>query len=777
MRKSIFPVLLVFFSSFLSSATIQVSPGQVFVGATVHFSLQTGGESLSDIRWDFGDGTVQTGASSAIDHVFRAPGNYHLVCSWEGGGTTDLSITVQDNRSINILTPNPAVYQEIDFSAESFSSSQIQWDFGDGTVTQGGNQMKHSYSSPGSLRIKVNEVGSNSPPVEKAIAIGPDIRRIELSPPGIVDVGTTVSIRLANSNAAAVDWMIGTDRMNGAPPTVSHQFLDPGSIDIVCTVTGQPPVSSRIVINDQRALQVSPQELFDGSQVAFEAARFASPSVRWDFGDGTMENGGTRMNHRFPGAGSYVVKVYDFNGQSLVPVEKRIQVLNENRDIVLKNQFIYVNSEIELEASNFRDSSIRWDFGDGMALGGGRTIKHRFNHPGSFSVRAVDFGGQDGKTLEKKIMVEIDTRDIVAPVEWIEGEAGDIALKNVSPGNYVWKFSNGESRNGNAATGVRFSSAGPFQVIISDPSGKYPPLEKSLLVKPDVRVLKSSVPYALPVDEVTFTTLGFRGPSVKWDFGDETVKADGRMVETHTFGRAGIFKVTAIDFAGKSTKIFSQNIQIAEILPDFDITTLELAFDNGKYYRVIPKNSAPPGYQLRINAKGRGILKGNLQLDDQSLGLFQIILYENQTGALERGQIVPLPVLDQGLHRFTVKFSNFSFSKAIPVIKYFISLGGAILIRSPLPDSKVARVPQIMLQWETKKKNASFEIAVSGIPFQFLTDSQIEWKPVEKSGEYRLDLSGFKIGDWVYWQVREVDGAGQATNTSEIAAFKIVGES
>jgi hypothetical protein len=287
--------------------------------------------------------------------------------------------------------------------------------------------------------------------------------------------------------------------------------------------------------------------------------------------------------------------------------------------------------------------------------------------------------------------------------------------------------------------------------------------------------LKSSVPYALPVEEVVFTATGFKGPSVKWDFGDGTVKDGGMLVEKHTFSRTGKFKVTAVDFSGKSSKVFSREVQIAEILPDFDITTLELAFDNGKYYRVIPKNSAAPGYQLRIKARGRGILRGNLQLDDQTLGLFQVILYENQTGSLERGQMVSLPVLDQGLHRLTVKFSNFSFSKPIPVIKYFISLGGAIQLRNPLPDSKVARVPEIRLQWESKKKNASFEIAISEIPFQFLTDNQIEWKTVEKSGEFNLDLSGFKTGNWVYWQVREVDGSGQAINTSEIAAFKIIG--
>ena len=774
MRKYVFSVLLVFFSSTLFPATIQVSPGQVFVGTTVHFSLQTGGESASGIHWDFGDGNVQAGASSAIDHVFREPGNYHLVCTWEGGGTADSSIVVNDNRhvsiqgnrfvtgmsvrfnaenfvqnqlrwefgdgavenggtnrrhaypnpgaytvkvfdfagqsttaitcslnvepenrSVNILTPNPAVYQGIEFTADNFSSGQLQWDFGDGTVQPGGNQAKHLYSSPGSFRVKVSETGADPLAVENTVVVGPDIRKIEFTPSAGIEVGATVTIRLVNGNTDTVDWRIGSDQANGSPPTLVHQFLDPGPIDIVCAVPNQPPLSTRIVVNDRRSLQISPQEVFAGSSVTFEAVRFVSPSLRWDFGDGRSESGGNRITHQYSGSGSYRVKVFDFDGQARIPVEIPIQVLTENREIVI-------------------------------------------------------------------------------PGDIIEGEAADIGLRNVSQGSFIWRFSNGESRNGNSAGGVRFLTAGQYQVTISDPSGKYPPLEKSLQVKSDVRSLKSSAPYALPVDEVTFTAAGFRGPSVKWNFGDGTVKADGLMVEKHTFGRAGTFKVTAIDFAGGSTKIFSQDIQVAEILPDFAITVLELTFDNGKYFRVIPKNNPSPVYQLRVKSKGRGILRGNLQLDDQSLGLFQMILYDNQPSSLERGQMVPLPVLDQGLHRLTVKFSNYSFGKPIPVIKYFVSLVEAIRILSPQPDSKVERKSEVRLQWESRRKNVLYEIAISEIPFQFVADDQIEWKKAGSGGEYALNLSRFKTGDWVYWQVREADSSGRAVNTSEITTFKII---
>jgi len=197
------------------------------------------------------------------------------------------------------------------------------------------------------------------------------------------------------------------------------------------------------------------------------------------------------------------------------------------------------------------------------------------------------------------------------------------------------------------------------------------------------------------------------------------------------------------------------------------------AFANGKYYRVIAKNSPGPAYQLRIKAKGRGVLNGQFMLDNMPIGLFQMLLQENQAGQLPGSQMAPLPVIDLGLHEVTVKFNNYSFNKKIPIIKYFVSLAGMIQIVSPLMDSKLPAGGPIELRWAIEKNNPIFEIAVSTIPFQFLNDKQIEWRPAGGSGSFTFDTGAIKAGSWIYWQVRLLNESKQVQTTSEIAAFKL----
>ena len=151
--------------------------------------------------------------------------------------------------------------------------------------------------------------------------------------------------------------------------------------------------------------------------------------------------------------------------------------------------------------------------------------------------------------------------------------------------------------------------------------------------------MKSSAGFILPDESVTFTARNFRGPGVRWDFGDGTVKENGLAGEKHAYAALGRYQVKAVDFNGRSSKVFSAEVVVADMLPGFEVSALEFAFDNGKYYRVIAKNSAAPGYQLRIKARGRGVLNGQFMLDNMSIGLFQMVVQENQTAVLPRAQM------------------------------------------------------------------------------------------------------------------------------------------
>jgi hypothetical protein len=467
------------------------------------------------------------------------------------------------------------------------------------------------------------------------------------------------------------------------------------------------------------------------------------------------------------------LKVVEADTKNL-PLEKRIQVLNDNRVLALKSEVVFADSEFEIEARNFRSGTISWDFGDGQVQPGPRLMKHRYARAGQFRVRATDFAGRDGKSIEKIISVENDNRLISLPSAIIAGEEVAMELQNAGAGNFVWKFSDGESRSGQKLQGKAFRSPGPQRITVSDASGKYPPLEKTVQVLPDTRALKCSTGFILPKEEVTFTALNFKGPGVRWDFGDGTVKENGQVAERHVFSDLGRYQVKAVDYNGRSSKVFRTEVVAAEMTPGFEVSSLELAFNNGKYYRVIAKNNASPGYHLRVKARGRAVLTGQFILDNMSLGLFQLVIQENQVASLPKLQLPALPAIDLGLHELTVKFNNYTFGKRLPILKYFVSAAGTIQIVAPLIEEKVPAGEAVDLRWSIARKKALFEIAISDIPFQFLDEKQIEWRPLGEASSYLLAPDAYKPGTWVYWQVRLVNESGQVQTTSESASFKLV---
>lgn len=735
----------------------------------------------NSLRWDFGDGTVENGARNQ-GHAYQNPGNY-TVKAFDFGGNTATAITCQvaieaDNRKLSAAPNTPRAYQAVTFTAQNFTGASLKWDFGDGTMETGGPTLNHIFRQGGNFQVQVWENGE--PPasaIKLALPVAPDDRQLQAAPLA-PRAGMAVNFAANNFPGADLQWNFGDGKVESGGPAMTHVYAKPGHFQVQVWETGAPPDSALkttvAVQPDIRQVNISsPPDLFQGSEISFESRNFSSPILKWDFGDGTIESGGGRRSHRYPRPGTFVLKVVEADAPNSLPLEKKIQVLNDNRDLAVKTAIIFANSEFAIEALNFKGTTVSWDFGDGQVLTGPRLMKHRYNRSGPFRVRAVDFAGRDGKFIEKNFMVEMDSRLISLPGEIIAGEAIDMQLKNAAPGSFTWKFSDGETRSGQDLKGKAFRNAGPQKITVADANGKYPPLEKMIQVLPDTRVLKSSAGFILPKEEVVFTAMNFKGPGIRWDFGDGAVKENGQATEKHVYSSLGRFQVRAVDFNGRSSKVFSADVVVAEMTPGFEIASLEFVFANGKYYRVIAKNSPSPDYHLRIKSRGRGVLSGQFILDNMSIGLFQLLVNENQSTQLPKNQMAALPVADMGLHELTVKFSNYTFNKKVPVIKYFVSLAGMIQIVAPAMDSSVSLKNEIKLSWAIERKKPLFEIAISEIPFQFMDDRQIVWQPVAGGSSFTFIPGSFKAGSWIYWQVRLLNENKQVQTTSEIAAFKL----
>jgi PKD repeat protein len=782
MKKYFMVLLFVLLGVLLFSAQVTiVSPGQIFVGSEVRFQFNPPQAPGTTFHWDFGDGHVADTPGNESQHAFNEPGNYSVKCipnSAESPEQGEVMVNVSDNRSISPQGNAFRSGKKVDFQSMNFVDNNLHWDFGDGTSENGPRNFGHVYANQGNFTVRAFDFGGNTPTaITCQVMIETDNRQVS-AVPSVPRANQSVAFSAQNFPGGSLRWDFGDGTTENGGAAMNHLFRQPGNFQVMVweandaqdsalktTVAVQPDIR-QVTIN-------GPDDIFEGTNVVFESRNFAAANLKWDFGDGTTETGGTRQAHRFMRPGNFLVKAVEADTGNL-PLEKKVQVLNDNRSLALRTGMVFANSEFEIEAQNFRGETISWDFGDGQVQSGPRLMKHRYSRAGQFRVRAVDFAGRDGKTVEKNIMVENDSRQISLPVEVIAGEEVAMQLQNAGPGNFIWKFSDGESRSGQELRGKTFRSAGPQRIVVSDATGKYPPLEKMIHVLPDTRALKGSTGFILPKEEVAFTAQNFKGPGVRWDFGDGTVKENGPLQERHVFAALGRYQVKAVDFNGRSSKVFSADVVVAEMTPGFEVNDLEIAFDNGKYYRVVAKNSPSPGYQLRVKAKGRGVLAGQIIMDNMSLGLFQFVIQENQAASLPKSQMAALPVMDLGLHELTVKFNNYTFNRRIPVIKYFVSATGMIQITAPPIDSKVPVGEKIILSWAIERKKPLFEIAISEIPFQFLDDKQIVWRPLGGASSYLFSPGPHKPGDWFYWQVRLLNENGQVQTTSEIASFKLI---
>jgi len=101
-----------------------------------------------------------------------------------------------------------------------------------------------------------------------------------------------------------------------------------------------------------------------------------------------------------------------------------------------------------------------------------------------------------------------------------------------------------------------------------------------------------------------------------------------------------------------------------------------------------------------------------------------------------------------------------------------VSAGGAIQLLSPEPGEKVSAKDRIVLKWKPSRAATHYDVAVSAVPFQFLSDRQIRWNAASNTGMVSIPLKDFKKEKWIYWLVRGKNASGREITTSEVGSFR-----
>lgn len=244
-----------------SSATlVTVGHYYYFTGTPVTFggsSTDPNGLALT-YAWNFGDGSTDTGATTA--HTYAAKGSYTVtltVTSSAGlSSTSTISVQIYAPPSTPTITPSissPDTGQSITFTGTATDPNSLTltygWNFGDGG-TATGSSATHSYAAVGTYTVTLtitNSVGLTSVATRSVRAYARPVKPSITSSPSPVNTGESVTFTSTVSDPdnrlVSYGWGFG-DGGTGTGASTSHSYATSGIFTVTLTVTDIAGISA-----------------------------------------------------------------------------------------------------------------------------------------------------------------------------------------------------------------------------------------------------------------------------------------------------------------------------------------------------------------------------------------------------------------------------------------------------------------------------------------------------------------------------------------------------
>ncbi len=255
-------------------------------------------------------------------------------------------------------------------------------------------------------------------------------------------VGDTISFSKTchDSGRGTSTWYFGDGTTKSYPDDLDHGWQDhiytiPGNYTIKYTrgstfitpncgsTTASYTVTYRIKVGSERSISFSPLMPKEDQNIYFQALNFITPSVFWDFGDGTQFWGDQYQYHRYQKTGVYTVSVREKDLKHN-PVTAFVTVSADDRFIQISKSEVRIGEPLVAYARNFHGESILWDFDDGTILFGGHTTSHIYNKPGNYMIKAVDEAGESARSFELPVKVYGISDDVILEVAELRFENG-----------------------------------------------------------------------------------------------------------------------------------------------------------------------------------------------------------------------------------------------------------------------------------------------------------------------------------------------------------------
>ncbi len=434
-----------------------------------------------------------------------------------------------------------------------------------------------------------------------------------------------------------------------------------------------------------------------------------------------------------------------------------------------------------------------WNFGDGTVY----TLpddddagwqRHVFTTPGTYTVRythgatsVTPMCGATSAPYTESYIITIRAKRalVITPTNPRVNQLVRFEALNFIRKTIIWYFGEGSYLRGSAVQTHRYKKAGTYNVMAKDIDTNQGFVISSVVVSPDnrfVQVSKSDVGIG---EAITVSARNFYGESVLWNFGDGTVNIGG-VTATHVYQSPGNYTIMARDEGGAGSKTFRINVKVFGISDKIALEIAELRFDNGKYYKVVTRNSENLNPILRLKMRGTGIITGYWMFDGSPYGLINEFSSMGEVKEITTDKSLPIPTISPGLHTISFRLTKPDADVVFPILRFYVlPFEKSLEIISP-PNGFVAKEDEIPeFRWEEPRGGvAGYQIAFSNSLFDLLDNSpSIAWKDVRGSLSFTPEKStwnGLKRNRWSYWRVRALDSFNKVTGKSVINEIKIV---
>lgn len=525
------------------------------LGYTTEFTDNSTG-NVVNWSWDFDDGNASN---------LQNPSNQYLT-----SGTFNVTLTVENDigcsdeitQSVNVNDVPIA-----DFSASEFclgdntiftdltvgSTTQLEWDYGDGSPVSNANNPNHVFPSIGNYDVQLVAFGGSgcSDTIVQTITIT-DIPTADFSFQTACTNDTTFFTDLSTGNPDTFSWDFG-DGNTSTDQNPSHVYTTSGSYNVSLTVAYLASgCSNTITFSVDAHPRTAPQFQANtpclGSETDFVDQTSNNPILwGWNFDDGSPISNVQNPNHVYTASGLYNVTLITENIFGCSDTITQTVEVFELPTSGFEFDTVCLNAVTTFTDASQNAVAWEYDFGDGNTSNNANPT-HTYSTDGTFMVNQVVTNVEGcTDTLEREIIVRPN------PTALWEADTACFSYITSFTDNSIdavsWQWDVGELgiQSNQQNPQHIYSTDGVFtvQLVVENIFGCSDSINDDVLVLPQPEAAFTNATVCAG-SSVNFNNNSVGSPTeFDWNFGDGSVNSNAEN-PAHTYATGGLYDITFI---------------------------------------------------------------------------------------------------------------------------------------------------------------------------------------------------------------------------------------